>query len=932
MLVGRARELSMIDSVLTGSTLLKPGSLLIEGPAGIGKSALLTAARSMGNRAGYLVLSASASEVENDFAFGVVRQLFDPVVLTSESSPFVGPAQHAATVFAADALGYRDAEAGFARMHGLFWLAVNLAAERPVLILVDDVQWADAPSLRWLGYLLRRMTDLPITVVLAKRSGDRRPSGSELEDVLARLAERIGLTGLDSGAVADMGSAYFADAAEPGFWDACLAATGGNPFLLKALFRSCASAGMAPVADSGVRIMSFGPPEVASIVRRELRRVGSLADRLVTALAVLGDTTDLDVLAAVADVEPDRAADLVRALVGGGILVRERNSVRFAHSIIGAALLADGELAEAGESLNASAARVLAERGAAPERVAAHLLRAAPVGQPWAAQTLKQAADEALRRGAPDSAVSYLHRVLQEPCSNAERATLSVEVGRAEANIDLGAAIEHLRAGMSLSSEPRDVAAVAVDLARALCAADQQPAAVALLDRVRRELAPHEPELAAQVEGEWIGTGLLLLSSAPDVLAHLKAAGADGAARRRSFQELMQAHSRQETIDYATETLRALAGAGDDGASSVLSGSVAALAAADEFSLALAHCDAAIDRALARGAVLSYAALCAQRAEVHARMGRIPDWYSDAQVSLDARVKLGLPLRNNHALVTIGQMVSALVHQARLDEADRLLGRADLLGEVPEHLFGTWTLISRARLKAARGDLRAGLADYLECGRRLLQFGLSNPAVAAWRSEAALLWHRSGETTKALDLVEEELDLARAWGAPKPIGVALRELGLIKGGPSALALLAESRAVLKDSPCRLQYALSTAAVGVALRDAGHVTDAREQFRSAIELAYHCGAVHLAQEVEADLRASGGRPSGRTGDGVAALTPSERRVAALAAQGRTNRQIAEQLFVGLRTVEIHLTNAYRKLAISGRADLPEVFACEPTAVL
>jgi DNA-binding CsgD family transcriptional regulator len=169
-------------------------------------------------------------------------------------------------------------------------------------------------------------------------------------------------------------------------------------------------------------------------------------------------------------------------------------------------------------------------------------------------------------------------------------------------------------------------------------------------------------------------------------------------------------------------------------------------------------------------------------------------------------------------------------------------------------------------------------------------------------------------------LAEEDLELARTWGAPRALGAALRVAGLMEGAGRGVALLEEAVEVLRASPARLEHAKARTELGAALRRLNRRSAAREQLRRAVELATICGAAPLAARAETELLATGARPRRIALSGVASLTPSERRVAEMAAQGPTNREIAQALFVTQRTVEVHLTSIYRKLAISSRSQL------------
>jgi DNA-binding CsgD family transcriptional regulator len=270
-------------------------------------------------------------------------------------------------------------------------------------------------------------------------------------------------------------------------------------------------------------------------------------------------------------------------------------------------------------------------------------------------------------------------------------------------------------------------------------------------------------------------------------------------------------------------------------------------------------------------------------------------------------------------------LADALMEQGKLDEAAAALARAGVDTSLATSTRLLFLRDSGARLRILRGDPAGGLAEMLDLGRHFESVGDHNPAFIAWRSPAALALLQLGEHDEARVLIATELELARTWGAPRALGAALRAAGLIEGGGEGLALLTEAVAVLSESSAKLEHAKARTELGAALRRANRRSRAREQLGHALELATICGATPLAVRAERELLATGARPRRIARTGVASLTPSERRVAEMAAEGPTNREIAQALFVTQRTVEIHLTSIYRKLAISSRSQLATALA-------
>src|SRR5205823_1029373 len=220
---------------------------------------------------------------------------------------------------------------------------------------------------------------------------------------------------------------------------------------------------------------------------------------------------------------------------------------------------------------------------------------------------------------------------------------------------------------------------------------------------------------------------------------------------------------------------------------------------------------------------------------------------------------------------------------------------------------------------------REALDDLRECAEMLEVWKVRSPGRFPWRATSALALTSLGEQSRAIELAAEEIELARRFDLPRELGIALRAAGLCEGGQRGIELLAEAVEVLEGSPAPLEHARGLADLGAALRRSGHRADAREPLRRALEIAHRCGATALAERAHTELLATGARPRRAVLTGLDALTASERRVAEMAAEGRTNREIAQALFVTEKTIEWHLGQAYRKLDIASRSELPGALA-------
>ena len=274
-----------------------------------------------------------------------------------------------------------------------------------------------------------------------------------------------------------------------------------------------------------------------------------------------------------------------------------------------------------------------------------------------------------------------------------------------------------------------------------------------------------------------------------------------------------------------------------------------------------------------------------------------------------------------------GWLAAAQIEAGDLEGAGRTLARgAPPDGQEPDLIgWHRFTFMSaRASLLLARGDPRGSLHVILEAAHR---FEPRSLRWLGWRSHAAQCLKLLGdEPERAVKLVEADVELARGWGAPGALGVALRTRGFVLGDQDGEDSLREAAAVLDGSICKLEHAKALVELGAMLRRTARRREARDPLRSGLELARSSGAASLAARAEEELRAAGASPRDVIRAGVDELTASERRVAQLAASGMTNKQIAQTLFVTVKTVETHLHRTYQKLDVSSRAQLAQ--ALEP----
>jgi DNA-binding CsgD family transcriptional regulator/tetratricopeptide (TPR) repeat protein len=823
--VGRDAELAVCRQALSEL----PAVVCVEGGPRLGRTTLLRACVELATGLGFTVLAAQGSAVERDFPYELAAQLFEPVA---------GPVLDRMA-------GDDDPKALQLGLRELFRALRDLAARAPVLIAVDNLDLADADSRRLLDYLRRRLTDLPVAMIVTTLPG-------RLGD-FARDARRIPLGRLDEAAV----QALIPDEAS-----LVHRMTGGHPWLVAELLRcdgpSIGDLCREPSPELTAAIVATLGPDLVAVGR---------------AVEILG-TADLSLVASVAGVDREPASQ--------GLLD---------YGTVGVPLVAAALCAGMPSEMRLRAAQALHRRRAAAEDVVDHLLATDPVGDEWTCRLLREHAATAMSDGDPERAAECLRRLLTEPLSDEDRWSALARLGEAEVHTDPDAALEHL-------TQAGGGAALAYELAERGQLVD---AARALVD-VHDELAP----LSIGVEHAGVVDAMPSLPENP---------------RRQRFWHAIAAvsHALEGDRVRATAALKRATGRN----LAVTAGSdlvdrrawqhvVTTLSMLDEFDAAERLCEDALTAIAGRSRPALTRLALALSSDLALRRGDLRE----------AR-RLTL-LQHDPHVAALAPMVGALIDVNEPQAAAVVLSAQGLDGDVPGSARYDTVLFQRGRLRAADGDKTRAVHDLLECGRRLEQRGVFNPAVCPWRSTAALLLAELGDHRQALSLVERELDLARRWGSASTIGVALRGAGVLTGDAK---LLSEAVDMLRESPARLEYGRALADRGHCLRESGEELAARSVLRMAHDMAMRCGSVTLMERAGRELRLAGGRRRFALAD-PALLTERESFVARRAAAGRTNKEIAGELYVTTRSVEFALTSVYRKLGVSGRRGLRDALGSGP----
>ncbi|MGI5380861.1 AAA family ATPase [Streptomyces sp. CA-251387] len=944
----RQVEQNVLVTAVQGALARRSGFIAIESQAGMGKTALLRYAGDEARREGLRVLTARGVDLEREFSFGVARQLFEPALAAvppEQRKRLLSGAAGAAAALVGQEYGPDAPLHGeFAILHGLYWLTANLCQKEPLVLLIDDVHWADTASLRFLAHLQPRLEELAVLVVISLRP-DEPEAPAELlgrittDHTCALLHPRA----LSEQAASEIVHRALGPEAEEEFVGACCRASGGSPLLLHEEVRAISEEGIAPTAANARIVEEVGARALSSRVALHLGRLPAEHLAMAGAAALLGEDSELMQAAAVAGIETHEAFAAAAQLAKLGLLeiadAVPNPKVRFSHPLIRAAIYQNIDPVLRNDK-HRHIASLLVEQKVDPERAAAHLLRTSPVGEQWVIAALHAASRTALARGSPESASAYLRRCMAEPLEARDRVDTIIRLGTLAIRFEPQATGEYLHMALAETNDPISRAEIVSRLALMLAWQEHNDEALALCSNAIEELAPTHTELHNLL------TAALLDMAQDDPAAYnlvkkrmaaLLAAPSEETVGGRILDGLLSLHEAFTGADRKAVARRAHRGLGCgdmaiSGEFDPLGAPRIAAYACSSFALMATDLEDVLP-------ILDH--LLAQAQQFHSEGDTVAAytyrsvmwlWRGDLTEALaDAHHALRLEEETGDMVnvpLALSVAVTALMEQGKLTEAADLLQNIDIL---QPRRIGNWFRVHECygRLLLRQHHPDQALEAMLFAGDSFAATGGRNPAFTAWRSGAAECLHALGRNSEALRYAEEEIALARAWGAPRPLGHALRIAGQVAGGAQGVALLTEAVEVLEHSTARLELAHALVDLGAAIRRSGHRAEARPPLSRGLDLAHQCAAADLVEVALSELGAAGARPRRLTLTGPQALTPSERRVADLAATGLSNRDIAQQLYVTVKTVEVHLAKAYRKLGITSRQRLAAALQETPT---
>jgi DNA-binding CsgD family transcriptional regulator len=886
--------------------------LVFEGPAGLGKTTLLHAAATQGRSRGMRVLSGAASEVERDPLAVLFRMLRDSGGTgrrTEQSQRFVS----------------LEGKDRFALTERLFGLTRIVADNQPLLVTLDDLQWLDAPSWGLLRRIGREIEGMPIAIVGSLRLGEPRSGSVEASIRDLPWVQAVTPAGLSAEALATIVRER-AGTVDPAVERALVQSAGGNPTTLAAIIALCSHLDLRSEASASA-ISELVPRATLTDLDRRIQQLSPGAADLALLLAAAGPEPAGNSLRRAAGLSVEELTAAIAELDAAGLVdgtaAQDCTITQPLHRVA-VVELAGGERAD---DARLRLAEALAEGD--PARAAAQLTASGQRELPvWAHRCLLSAGQIAGGRGSPEDAIAFIDRSL------AVEAGLHDRAQRAEALFRRGSilcmsrdpeGIENLEAAIDLCDEPEMRGRIALALAQACFHLVRLEQAAAVSREAIAGLSPDDRELKLKLEAAALnadrlrGEGQERARSLEPEVAAARTAG-ERAALAHVAAEAMATGARPASEIAALASAAWAGGAllAENGADApVVSFAGTTLAWCERFDEALSLAESQLDAGRREHSPVTVSYALALRSGVRLRLGQLADAEADAE-----EVVTELPATDPLAhMLCFGWLLESMVGRGRVDDAARMLAGSALTGEVPDLGTADFLLLSRGDVRLAGGKPDAALTDYEEVGRRADRAGFVNPGGFAWRSRCSAALRQLGQRERALALASAELDRARTFGAPRAVSIALREVAACTPElGTRLGMLEEAAGLLERSPARLQRARVRLDLGVALLEADRPEAGIERLEDAMDDAHHCGAEPLVQMALDTLRRCGKRPRRPAIRGLDALTPQQLRVARLAASGMSNPEIAEALFLTKRTVELHLTGAYKKLGIGSREGL------------
>jgi DNA-binding CsgD family transcriptional regulator len=925
---GRASRLLERDEwrdelAATFAGLLPPAAVIIEGAPGLGKTALLNAACHLAHEDGHEVLRARGGALEAEVPFGIVRQLLQTVQAKMSSS------ERELCSHALDEPGVDISRPiPFEVIRDLHMSLSQLASRRPLLIAIDDLHWSDFDSLTWVQYLVRRLEPGRLSFVGSSMSRVAGAPLATIDHIISEPSTRVfSLRPLTMKSVTTLVSWHLGVDAKASFVTACHRVTGGNPFLLHSLLVAVEQEpSNAEVSDELLCTLSPAP-----VIRAVLERMNGLpaeAHAVLQSVAVLGDGADHRIVAALAGVEANVGSEMAEALSEAHLL-RGGRALSFVHPLERRAVYNEiGPLRCA--QAHAEAARLLHSNGASLEQVSHHLLLSEPSDDEWSAEMLEQSAQVHFEQSRHELAKRCLSRALGESLEKSLRPRRLLALSSVEAAMGQAAGLTHLREAADLGADPVELGEATYRCLKSFAQGSYPTETVPTLRHLGTHLGEAGPDIRIWIEivlATCGGQARRLATNSPAMESVLtKSRSERNRLDRIAIAHLSYAYSLAPDQLTADDVARLAEEAivpiefqpDDDTAVVVTARALLALASVGRFDDVKRLGPTLQAAAASAGQTMAVAELSTAVAYSHLLQGNLDQAELEYHRARHAAGVRSWALRP----MSTGVMAACLLEQGRLSDAADVL-RTAFPNPRAESYAELMPLEQRTQLKVLDGHTNDALDEALNVKQCAQALGALNPATTSWRATTSCILGQLGRDSEARDLAAENLELSRSFGASRTLGLALRTAAEVGQPAERLDLLEEAINVLRDSGASLELAKATIDFGAALTSEGRADEALRALRRGADLAYRCRAQPLAERAARQLRAAGARPRRLALMGTDALTPAERRVAKLAAEGLINARIAEELFVSEKTVEGHLTRVYQKLGRQSRTDLKEL---------
>ncbi|MDT0268060.1 AAA family ATPase [Streptomyces sp. DSM 44915] len=903
-LIERAEQLGALMTRFDQCVAGRGGVALIKGSLSVGKTAFLHDFHESVRRAGATLLTATGARTEQGLRLGLMRQLFAHVNMPSATADRVGevlegrPPEPSAPAGEGPYL-WRDVYS----MATLSQAVLELSHQAPIVLSVDDVHFGDVESLETLLYLQRRVSSARVLLVLTVWERSRTGNALFRAEVTRHPHMGVRLAPLSPSAVEEL------VAKRVGAMSACdeqldhYALTHGNPLLLQALIED---------QIAGLTRARPGPREAASwptfvqAVSTCMHRWDPELLSVARGYAILGGSATPRQVAQLVDVQAELVEESMKILAAAGLA----DAWGALHSAIATAVQGDIEPAHR-TALHARAAELCYESGAQPLVTARHLIAADQVVGPWGIKALRAGAEHALVDDDLALATRCLTLALRECEDESERISINTTLGRVEWLTNPSSATVRLSAMYREAPDrpvnPRE----GVAIVRSLLWQGEVAAANQVFEKFRDRL----DELDPQALGSLRFTALLVYGGPgrglPPEIHRQQPAGLPATLRGGGVLDTPLAKATtSETVRAAEHILTS--SPLDDGTLEALAHGLLALIKGDEAPRAVGLCDSLLQDSARRGATTWQTVFGSIRADLALRLGDLPGAIRFADAALQRIDACGPATLVGYPLGVLVQAHSAVGDH---DQAAEALRRV-----VPENMFdtvfGLGYLHARGHHRLKTGRLLEAIHDIQTCGKLAKEWGVDVPAFLPWRTELALAHLTFGHRDAAHRLLSEQLSLATCTDA-RSRGLTLRLLAECGDPRHRTRLLKKSVKLLELAGDRFELFRSLADLGRTYEEMGELDQARSIARRAKQEA---PAWHAARQQQSGV----GQPARAEQAAAEAplLSEAEHRVATLAAQGYTNREIGRKLYITVSTVEQHLTRVYRKLKVSRRTDLPQ----------